>query len=135
MEDVLDWCQGVFDDRWLRFLFKILMLLFGAGAVAYVMNIFGVFGRDLSNAGLLTRMFDIVFFALFALVAAAIAVRNGWAVPLWLATALLQVLLFTLFPETFRGATTRFTDPTTLIQTHALFFFAFATLLVVRRLR
>ena len=135
MEDVLDWCQGVFDDRWLRFLFKILMLVFGAGAVAYVLDIFGVSGREWTEAGLVPRIFDIVFFALFALVAAAIAFQNAWAIPLWLATALLQVLLFTVFADTFGGSPSRFTDPETLVRTHAVFFFAFAALLIVRRFR
>ena len=135
MEDVLDWCQGVLDDRWLRLLFKVLMLAMTAGAAAYVINIFGVFGRDMTDIGMVARLFDIAFFALFALVAAAIFFQNGWAIPLWLATAVLQVVLFTVFAGTFAGAPTQFTDPETLVRTHALFLFVFAALLMVRRFR
>ncbi len=135
MQDVLGWCEDVFDDPALRLLMRVVMVLFGLAAIVHVLNMLSQSGYRWADGDMVPRIFDIVFAALFVITVCAVVMRNAWAVPLWLTTALLQIALFKTMPASFAGTGTGMTAPQTMIATHSIFILAFAVLLIARRFR
>ena len=135
MQDVLDWCENVFDDAALRNLMRVVMVFFGLAAIMHLLNMLSMSGYRWAEAGILPRVSDIFFAALFLLAVAAIVLRNPWAVPIWLGVSALQVGLFVGIPERFADATSQMMAPQTMVHTHAALFAAFVVLLIIRRFR
>ncbi len=135
MQDLLDWCEDIFDDGPLRLLMRVVLVLFGLAAIVHVLSMLSLTGYRWSDAGLFPRICDIAFSALFLIAVAAIVMRNAWAVPIWIVIALAQIGLFAALPEKFAGATSEMMAPQTMIYTHAALFVAFVSLLIARRFR
>ena len=82
-------------DRWLLLFMRAMALVYVYGAAVHVMNIAGVSGFDWFAAPLKWQVLDIVYLVVDAAVVIGVMARRRFAVLLFIAAALSQIVLYT----------------------------------------
>jgi F0F1-type ATP synthase membrane subunit c/vacuolar-type H+-ATPase subunit K len=117
---VIAWMTSLFDFLPLRIFFWAVAVLFGFGGLVRGANMLSLSGYQWSAAPALWRILDVVFLVLNAVVVIGVVAQSGWAVAAFLLAAILQIVLYRVFPGQFS------TTPEQIKAIRSLLFLALA---------